>query len=72
MAIGTNPNPLIVDSCPELKTGKNGVLVVDENLETSIKNVFAGGDAISGSATVIQAMGAGRRAAKSIIERLAQ
>lgn len=70
MALGTSPNPLIVNSCPELKTGRNGVLIVDENLETSIKNVFAGGDAISGSATVIQAMGAGRRAAKSIVERL--
>lgn len=70
MALGASPNPLIVNSCPELKTGRNGVLIVDENLETSIKNVFAGGDATSGSATVIQAMGAGRRAAKSIVERL--
>ncbi|NLO49666.1 MAG: NADPH-dependent glutamate synthase [Bacteroidales bacterium] len=70
MAIGTNPNPLLTDSCKELKKNKWGMLIVNESLETSIPNVYAGGDVISGSATVILAMGAGRQAAKEITKKL--
>ncbi len=70
MALGTSPNPLIKKSLPELKCSGRGTIEVDERGETSIKNVYAGGDAVTGAATVIKAMGAGKLAAKSIIERL--
>jgi len=70
VAIGSSPNPLIKRSCPDLKTEGKGTLIVDENLMTSMDGVYAGGDAVTGAATVISAMGAGRRAAQSIIERL--
>lgn len=66
VAIGTVPNPILSKSMPELKIGKHGEILVDENLQTSIKGVFAGGDIVTGAATVITAMGAGRQAAKSI------
>jgi NADPH-dependent glutamate synthase beta subunit-like oxidoreductase len=68
-AIGTRPNRLFLRTVPELKTTSRGILEVDENLE-NIKGVYAGGDAISGGATVIQALGEGRKAAKSIHEYL--
>lgn len=70
IAVGTSPNPLIKKSMPDLATSKKGTLVVDENLMTNVDGVFAGGDAVTGAATVILAMGAGRQAAKAIIERL--
>jgi len=70
IAIGSSPNPLIKRSCPKLKTSGNGILAVDENVMTSMDGVYAGGDAVTGAATVILAMGAGKKAAKSIIERL--
>lgn len=70
VALGTSPNPLLTGSCPQLKTGKRGTLEVDENLMTSIDGVYAGGDAVIGAATVILAMGAGRKAAESIRHRL--
>ncbi|MCM8757829.1 MAG: NADPH-dependent glutamate synthase [Candidatus Omnitrophica bacterium] len=63
VAIGQNPNPLIPRLTPELKTNPDGTIIVDENLATSIKGVFAGGDIVTGSDTVISAMGAGKRAA---------
>lgn len=66
MAIGTTPNPLLRKSTPGLEVDKRGCLIVDENLMTSRKGVFAGGDAVTGAATVILAMGAGKQAAKSI------
>ncbi|NJE46828.1 NADPH-dependent glutamate synthase [Thermococcus sp. GR7] len=68
IAIGKHPNRLIVNT-PGLKV-ERGKIVVDENLMTSIPGVFAGGDAIRGEATVILAMGDGRRAAKAIHEYL--
>lgn len=68
MALGTSPNPVLTKSCPELKTYPNGVMIVDEAGRTSVPGVFAGGDAATGSATVILAMSAGKRAAKAIIE----
>ena len=65
-AIGTEPNRLFLDRTPELETTKWGTIKVGEDLMTNIEGVFAGGDAISGGATVILALGDGRRAAKSI------
>jgi glutamate synthase (NADPH/NADH) small chain len=68
IAIGQSPNPLIPAYTPGLKTSKHGTIIVDENGATSIKGVFAGGDIATGAATVIEAMGAGRRAAKAMDE----
>ncbi|MDM0990557.1 NADPH-dependent glutamate synthase [Clostridium perfringens] len=67
MSLGTSPNPLISNSTKGLKTNKRGCLLVDEeSLKTSLKGIYAGGDAVTGAATVILAMGAGKKAAKSI------
>ena len=66
MALGTSPNPLIKNTTKGLAVEKFGGITTDENGATSRKGVFAGGDAVSGAATVILAMGAGRTAAKSI------
>lgn len=68
IAIGKHPNRLIINT-PGLKV-ERGKIVVDENMMTSIPGVFAGGDAIRGEATVILAMGDGRKAAKAIHEYL--
>ncbi len=70
IAIGQVPNPLIPMTTPQLKTTEWGTIVVDEKLQTTIPGVFAGGDATTGQATVIAAMGAGKKAAKSIHEYL--
>jgi glutamate synthase (NADPH/NADH) small chain len=64
-AIGTNANP-IIGQTSRLKLNKRGYIATDENLATSIPGVFAGGDIVTGAATVIQAMGAGRRAARGM------
>ncbi len=66
VAIGQNPNPLIAQSAPNLKTNEDGTIWVDENFMTSIPGVFAGGDITTGADTVISAMGAGKKAAKLI------
>ena len=68
MAIGTSPNPLLRKTTDHLETNKWGCIVADENGATSREGVFAGGDAVTGAATVILAMGAGKTAAKSIDE----
>ncbi len=70
IALGTSPNPLIKSTTPGLDTQSWGGIVADESGRTSRKQIFAGGDAVSGAATVILAMGAGRKAAKAIIEYL--
>ncbi len=71
VAIGQTPNPLIKAATPELETTKWGGIIVDEETcAASIKGVFAGGDAVTGAATVILAMGAGKRAARAIDEYL--
>ena len=70
MALGTSSNPLLVRSEPRLQTNARGCLVVNEEQETTMKNVYAGGDAVSGAATVILALGAGKKAAASIIKAL--
>ena len=69
MALGTSPNPLIASTTEGLETNRRGCLVADdEKGQTSREGIFAGGDAVTGAATVILAMGAGRRAAKAIDE----
>jgi glutamate synthase (NADPH/NADH) small chain len=71
MAIGTTANPLIQSTTPGLKTNKKNYIEADPTTQrTSRKGVFAGGDIVTGAATVILAMGAGRRAAKSIHDYL--
>jgi glutamate synthase (NADPH) small chain len=71
IAIGTGANPLIQSTTPGLNTNKRNYIEADATTQrTSRKGVFAGGDIVTGSATVILAMGAGRRAAKSIDEYL--
>jgi NADPH-dependent glutamate synthase beta subunit-like oxidoreductase len=66
-ALGTNANPIITKSTPGLALNKWGYIVADEATQaTSVPGVFAGGDIVTGGATVILAMGAGRRAARAI------
>jgi len=66
VAIGNDSNPLIKQTTPEIVTNRHGNITVDESGKTSIDRVFAGGDIVLGAATVILAMGQGRRAAASI------
>ncbi len=66
MAIGTSPNPLIKSTTEGLETQKWGGIIVDETTATTREGVFAGGDAVTGAATVILAMGEGKAAARSI------
>ena len=68
MSIGTSPNPLIRTTTNGLEANKRGCLVVNEDMLTTKEGVYAGGDAVTGAATVILAMGAGKTAAKSIDE----
>ena len=68
MSLGTSPNPLIARTTAGLETNRRGCLVADENGATTRPGVFAGGDAVTGAATVILAMGAGRKAAAAIHE----
>ncbi|MBQ5431909.1 MAG: FAD-dependent oxidoreductase, partial [Treponema sp.] len=71
VALGNNSNPLIPKTTPEIKTDPKGHIQVDEKQETSMTKVWAGGDIVLGAATVILAMGEGRKAAASINEYLA-
>lgn len=71
VSIGTSPNPLLKSSCKELETSKRGTIIVNEQtMQTSIESVYAGGDAVTGAATVILAMGAGKTAAKYMLEKM--
>jgi len=72
IAIGRTPNPIIQKTTEGLKVTEWGTIVVDENGKTSIENVYAGGDIVTGEATVISAMGAGKKAAKAIHEYLSK
>ncbi len=72
MALGTSPNPLIKSTTQGLDTEKWGGIIADENGLTSRENVYAGGDAVTGAATVILAMGAGKTAARAIDEALSK
>lgn len=68
VALGTTPNPIIKRSIPSLEIGKKGTITADENGLTNIARLYVGGDAMTGAATVILAMGAGKRSAKAIVE----
>ena len=70
VSLGTSPNPLIASRTPDLETSRKGTVIVDEKGKTSKARVWAGGDIVSGGATVISAMGEGRRAALAIHEYL--
>ncbi len=72
MALGTSPNPLIRSTTPGLQTNKKGCLIVNEENMTSREGIYAGGDAVTGAATVILAMGAGKKAAAAIDKKLSQ
>ena len=66
MSLGTSPNPLLRSTTPGLETNRKGCLIVNENEMTTREGVFAGGDAVTGAATVILAMGAGKKGAEAI------
>jgi glutamate synthase (NADPH/NADH) small chain len=66
VAIGNGPNPMLTKTFPELKLDRRGNIPTDENLMTSVPGVFAGGDIVTGAATVIEAMGAGKKAAAAM------
>ena len=71
MALGTSPNPLIRSTTPGLETNRRGCLMVnEETMQTSREGIYAGGDAVTGAATVILAMGAGKKAAEAMDEYL--
>ena len=72
MSIGTSPNPLIRSTTEGLEVNRKGCLIVDEAGKTSRDTIYAGGDAVTGAATVISAMGAGKKAAASIDELLSK
>ena len=72
MSIGTSPNPLIKSTTEGLEVNKRGGIIVNEDGLTSRNAVYAGGDAVTGAATVISAMGAGKTAAKAIDEALSK
>lgn len=72
VALGNNSNPLIAKTTPEINTDSKGHIIVDESQATSMTKVWAGGDIVLGAATVILAMGEGRKAAASINEYLAK
>lgn len=72
VALGTTPNPIIKRSMPSLETTKKGTIVADENGLTNIPRLYAGGDAMTGAATVILAMGAGKRSAQAILKSFSE
>ena len=70
VALGTSPNPIIKNSMPTLELTERGTIKTDEDGRTTIPRLYAGGDATTGSATVILAMGAGKKSAKAILKQL--
>ena len=72
VAVGVSPNPLVPKSIEGLELGRKNTIVVDENMQSSIPGIYAGGDIVRGGATVILAMGDGRRAAARMQEQLAK
>ena len=70
VAVGVSPNPLVPKSIEGLELGRKNTIVVNEDMQSSRPDVFAGGDIVRGGATVILAMGDGRRAAASMAEKL--
>jgi glutamate synthase (NADPH/NADH) small chain len=72
MSIGTSPNPLIKTTTAGLDVNKRGGIIVGDDGATTREGVYAGGDVVTGAATVISAMGAGKTAAKAIDEALSK
>ena len=72
ISIGTSPNPLIKSTTKGLDVNSRGGIIIEENGATTKEGVYAGGDAVTGAATVISAMGAGKVAAKAIDEYLSK
>lgn len=72
VSVGVSPNPLVPHSIPGLELGRKGTIAVNENMESSIPMIYAGGDIVRGGATVILAMGDGRRAAAAMHQQLAK
>ena len=70
VSVGVSPNPIVPSSIKGLELGRKGTISVDENMESSIPMIYAGGDIVRGGATVILAMGAGKAGAKGIHEYL--
>ena len=70
VSIGVSPNPILPRSVAGLELGRKGTIAVDDNLQTSIPTLYAGGDIVRGGATVILAMGDGRRAAANMASQL--
>ena len=70
VAVGVSPNPIVPRSIEGLELGRKNTIVVNEGMQTNIPTIFAGGDIVRGGATVILAMGDGRRAAKAMDEYL--
>jgi len=71
MAIGQGPNPLLTKATPGLELNRRGnIVVTEDSMRTSLEHVYAGGDIVTGAATVILAMGAGKAAAQSISKEL--
>lgn len=68
LAIGLSANQVLLRQTPELKTDKRSDIIVDDNMRTSVKNVYAGGDIVGGEGTVIEAMGMAKKASKAIID----
>ena len=72
VAVGVSPNPIVPTSIAGLELGRKNTIVVNEGMQTNIPTIFAGGDIVRGGATVILAMGDGRRAAKAMDEYLSK
>ena len=70
VAVGVSPNPLVPKSIPGLELGRKNTIVVDERMRSSHPTIYAGGDIVRGGATVILAMGDGRRAAANMTAQL--
>lgn len=70
MAVGVSPNPLVPKSIPGLELGRKNTIVVGDDMQSSKKNLYARGDIVRGGATVILAMGDGRRAAANMAKQL--
>ena len=70
VSVGVSPNPIVPSSIKGLELGRKGTIAVDDNMESSIPMIYAGGDIVRGGATVILAMGDGRKAAAAMNEQL--
>ena len=70
VSVGVSPNPIVPSSIKGLELGRKGTIAVNDNMQSSIPTIFAGGDIVRGGATVILAMGDGRKAAAAMNEQL--